>query len=136
MLPDARVRLAGIRIVVAEDHADSRDVLEQVLRHLGATVTAVALAREALGMVAVTDIIVTDLQMPDEDGVWLLEQVNQHPRPIPVIVVSGFAECQVPRLAEAPFARKLLKPVNPWDLGEIIRDVLSGESPASRSRPR
>ena len=118
--------LAGIRLVIAEDHDDTRDVLEQVLRHLGATVTAVTLAREALGMVSAADIIVTDLAMPGEDGVWLLEQVNAHQRPIPVIVVSGFAEEQVPRLAEAPFARKLLKPVDPWVVGDIIREVLRG----------
>jgi CheY-like chemotaxis protein len=65
--------LSGIRIVIAEDHDDTRDILEQVLRHLGATVTAVALAREVLGIAAAADIIVTDLAMPGEDGVWLLE---------------------------------------------------------------
>jgi CheY-like chemotaxis protein len=120
--------LTGIRVVIAEDHDDTRDILEQVLRHLGATVTAVALAREALGMVPGADIIVTDLSMPEEDGVWLLEQVNQHPRPIPVIVVSGFAESQVARLAQAPFARKLLKPVDPWQLGDEILEVVRSGS--------
>jgi CheY-like chemotaxis protein len=118
--------LAGIRLVIAEGHDDTRDVLEQVLRRLGATVTAVALAREALGMVTEADIIVTDLAMAEEDGVWLLEQVNQHPRPIPVIAVSGSAEGQVPRLAQAPFARKLLKPVDPWALADVIAEVLHG----------
>lgn len=63
-----------------------------------------------LEMVPVADITLTDFSMPEHDGVWLLEQLNQHPRPIPVISVSGFAESQVPRLAQAPFARKLPKP--------------------------
>ena len=63
------------------------------------------------------DVIVADLVMPEADGVWLLEQVNGHPRAIPVIVVSGFAEEQVSRLAETPFARKLLKPVDPRGAG-------------------
>jgi CheY-like chemotaxis protein len=118
--------LDGIRVVIVEDHADTRDILEQVLRHMGATVTSVALAREALGLVEAADIIVTDLALtvPDEDGVWLLEQVNGHPRPIPIILVSGFAEDQVPRLANAPISRKLLKPIDPWQLGGIIRDVV------------
>jgi hypothetical protein len=40
--------------------------------------------------------------------------------------VSGFAEQQVPRLAQAPFARKLLKPVDPWQLAELIVEVLRG----------
>ena len=48
------------------------------------------------------------------------------PRPIPVISVSGYSEELVPRLAQAPFARKLLKPVAVWELGGMIRDVLDG----------
>jgi len=127
--------LDGIRVVIAEDHDDTRDILEQVFRHLGATVTSVALAREAVGLVEAADIIVTDLTLtvPEEDGVWLLEQVNGHPRRVPVIVMSGFAEDHVPRLAEAPFARKLLKPIDPWELGRIIHDVVRCESSPSRS---
>jgi len=122
--------LNGIRVVLAEDHDDTRDILEQVLRHLGATVTAVTVAREAVGMVPFANIIVTDFSMPEEDGVWLLEQVNRHPRPIPVISVSGFAESHVPRLAQAPFARKLLKPVDPWQLADVILEVMrSGSRP-------
>jgi CheY-like chemotaxis protein len=122
--------LTGIRVVIAEDHNDTRDILKQVLRHLGATVTSVALAVEALGMVAAADIIVTDLVMPGEDGVWLLEHVNREARPIPVIVVSGFAEGQVPRLAEAPLARKLLKPVDTWELAASFATRYIGESSA------
>lgn len=105
--------LTGIPIVIAEDHDDTRYIGGHVLQHLGATVTAAATASEALAMVPVADIILTDFSMPEHDGVWLLEQVNQHARAIPVISVSGFAEQQVPRLARAPFARKLLKPVDP-----------------------
>ena len=75
-------------------------------------------------MVPEADILLTDFSMPEHDGVWLLEQVNQHPRPIPVISVSGFAEQHVPRLAEAPFARKLLKPVDAWELAQLIVEVL------------
>jgi len=116
--------LAGIRIVIAEDHDDTRYIVEHVLRHLGATVAAAGTAREALAMVPEADILLTDFSMPEHDGVWLLEQVNQHPRPIPVISVSGFAEQHVPRLAEAPFARKLLKPVDAWELAQLIVEVL------------
>jgi CheY-like chemotaxis protein len=116
--------LTGIHIVIAEDHDDTRDIMEQVFRHLGATVAAVALAREALGLAATADIILTDLSMPEQDGVWLLEQVNQQARPVPVISVSGFAESQVPRLAQASFARKLLKPVDPWQLADVILEVM------------
>ena len=121
---DSAALLTDIRIVIAEDHDDTRYIVEHVLRHLGATVIAAATAREALGMAPEADIILTDFSMPEHDGVWLLEQVNLRARPIPVISVSGFAEQHVQRLAQAPFARKLLKPVDPWRLPGIIVEVL------------
>jgi CheY-like chemotaxis protein len=41
-------QLAGIRVLVVEDHDDSRDLLEQVLEHVGALVIASPSADEAL----------------------------------------------------------------------------------------
>jgi CheY-like chemotaxis protein len=104
--------LAGIRILVVEDDDDNREVLAYALDAKGATVTAVSTAREALPFLSSVDIILTDFVMPGDDGVWLLEQVNKEPQPIPVIAISGFDESQEPRLAAAPFAGKLLKPHN------------------------
>ncbi|HEX6212923.1 MAG TPA: response regulator [Methylomirabilota bacterium] len=120
--------LSGIRIVYVEDDDDTREVWEAALRHMGATVTSVRSARAALDAVANADIVVTDFLLPSEDGVWLLEQVNQQPRPVPVIAISGFAEVHIPRLAEAPFARTLLKPVDSLEVAHIIVDVVRGAS--------
>jgi DNA-binding NarL/FixJ family response regulator len=50
--------------------------------------------------------------LPGDDRVWLLERVNKQPRPIPVIAVSGYSQREEPRLATAPFAGKLLKPLD------------------------
>jgi CheY-like chemotaxis protein len=87
--------LTGIRVVVVEDHGDSREILEQMLGFYGAVVTTVSTASDALTIAPDADIIVTDFALPPgEDGVWLLEQVNGQPRPIPVVLVSGFEEHQ------------------------------------------
>jgi CheY-like chemotaxis protein len=120
--------LTGIRIVLVEDHDDTRDMLEQVLRQLGATVSSATLAREALAMLAEADIVLTDFALRGEDGVWLLNQVHKGARSIPVIALSGFAESEEPRLSEAPFTRKLLKPVDPWALADMIREVVHARS--------
>jgi two-component system, NarL family, sensor histidine kinase EvgS len=118
-------RLAGTRIVVVEDHGDSRDVLVEMLRLYGATVLGASSAGEALALAPDADIIVTDFALPsDQDGVWLLEQVNHQTRPIPVIVLSGYAASQNARLDSAPFARKLLKPIDPEALCREIAEAL------------
>ena len=120
--------LIGIRIILVEDHDDSREIFATMLRLQGAVVTAVANAREAIGIVAHADIVVTDFSMSggDDDGAWLLDRVNEQPRPIPVIVLSGFDESQLPRLASTRFARKLLKPIDPEQLSRAIIQVLQG----------
>ena len=108
--------LNGIRVVVVEDHGDSREILEQMLRFYGAVVMTVSTASDALAIAPDADIVLTDFALPGEDGVWLLEKVNTGPRPIPVILVSGFSEHHDARLAAAPFARNLLKHVEPEQL--------------------
>lgn len=121
--------LAGIRIIVVEDHDDTRDLLEQSFRLLGATVSAVASARDAVAQVSTADIILTDLALAGagEDGVWLSKQVKLQPRPVPVIALSGYTAEQYPRIEDAPFARTLLKPVDPEEVAKVIWEVLHGE---------
>ena len=116
--------LTGIRVVVVDDHDDSRELLEQALRFHGASVTSVASAADALEAIAGAHVVITDLALPGEDGIWLLEQVNRLEHPIPVIVVSGYAEVQHDRLAAAPFARKLLKPIEPDRVCGALLEVL------------
>ena len=123
--------LTGIRVLLIEDHEDSRDLLAESLQFQGAAVMAVATAEQAVPKLADADIIVTDYLLPAADGVRVLEQVNASGHIVPVIALSGFAESQLPRLASSPFARKLLKPVDPWDLGLEILNVLRPTRTAS-----
>ena len=129
--------LIGIRIILVEDHDDSREIVATMLQFHGAVVTAVTNAREAIGIVADADIVVTDFLMPGgDDGAWLLDRVNDQPRPIPVIVLSGFAESQLQRLANTRFARKLLKPIDPEQLSRVIIEVLQGAEGQGTAHPR
>jgi CheY-like chemotaxis protein len=64
--------------------------------------------------------VLTDFALPGDDGVWLLEQVNQQSRRIPVIAISGDTESKEPRLAAAPFAGKLLKPL---DFDQVCAEI-------------
>ncbi len=116
--------LAGVHVLVVDDDADTRDILQQVLRYAGALVTTASSSRDALASIAVADVIVTDMSMPGEDGLWLLAQVEQTPRRVPVIVVSGYGDYY--DFSGAKFARVLRKPVDPWRLCEAIRTVVDG----------
>ena len=118
--------LTGVRILVVEDDDDSRYFLEHSLADEGATVIVAATAKDALRDVTGAEVVVTDLAMPNNDGIWLLNEINALLRPVPVIVMSGFHESQHAQLRAAPFIRKLLKPVESRDLSRVIREVLRG----------
>jgi CheY-like chemotaxis protein len=77
-----------------------------------------------LGALASAHIVITDIFLPGEDGVWLLAQVQQLPRAIPVIALTGISPAHDPQLAAAGFARTFLKPIDPWDLCQVIAEIL------------
>jgi ABC-type uncharacterized transport system substrate-binding protein len=74
--------LTGIRIVIAEDHDDTRDFMEQALRHLGGTVAAVATAREALDVVGAADILVTNYAALGRDVAGYVDRILKGARPL------------------------------------------------------
>lgn len=121
---DGTALLTGVRILVVDDHEDSRDLLQQAFAFLGADVTTAVSAEEALRSVTTADVVVTDFSLKGKDGAWLLAQINTSPRPIPVVLLSGFVETP----ADAPFALKLLKPVDPMDLAQKIIALLDAPS--------
>ena len=116
--------LAGVRVLVVEDHDDSRDVLEQALGFAGATVVTAPTAMAALQVVDGVDIVVTDIAMPGQDGLWLLDEIRRRPRRIPVIALSGYSDTFVERLERATFDRVLRKPIDPWHLAAEITAIL------------
>lgn len=112
-------RLRGVRVLVVEDNDDSRDMLAQALKYSGALVTPATSAREALPLIPVVDVVVTDMSMPGEDGAWLLAQVEQSRRPM--IVLTGLVDHH--NFTGVKFARVLRKPFDPWHLCQEIRAV-------------
>lgn len=83
--------------------------------------------REALAALAASpfDVLVTDIRMPDMDGVALLRAVNaDHPR-VRCLALSGYAEYAKLQAAESLVERFLLKPCDAELLRQAIRDALA-----------
>lgn len=107
-LPD----LSGLTLIVAEDTDDSLDVLATY----GARVLAARNGLEALAYLDTTpevDAIVTDLAMPQMDGVELVRNLRDHARrkPLVAIALTGFSE-QYMDTKSARFDAVLIKPVD------------------------
>jgi CheY-like chemotaxis protein len=70
--------LGSVSVLVVDDDAHVRGFLTDALEMHGATVTAVDTAQEALTTLQAwrPDILLSDLQMPDKDGYWLIAEVR------------------------------------------------------------
>jgi CheY-like chemotaxis protein len=122
MSTEPTTALRGVRVLIVEDHDDTREVLDAYLTIAGAIVLSASTALEALPQVVMCDVVVTDLAMSGRDGRWLLDQVRTSARPVPVIAATGYDQDY--DLSQAPFARVLTKPVDPELLADAILHVL------------
>lgn len=118
--------LRGVRVLIVEDHDDTREALDAYLTMSGAVVLSASTALEALPQLVMCDVVVTDLAMSGRDGRWLLDQVGASARPVPVIAVTGYDQDY--DLSKAPFARVLTKPVDPELLADAILHVVERKS--------
>jgi PAS domain S-box-containing protein len=74
-------RLDGLRILVVDDEADTRELLKQGLEYCGAKVQVAGSAAEAVDAIVamVPDILISDIGMPGVDGYDLIRQVRGLP---------------------------------------------------------
>jgi DNA-binding NtrC family response regulator len=80
-----------VRVLVIDDDPLTRRALARVLSGAGHTVTSAECVRDAMRFLSEDefDVVVTDMYMPDEDGLDALRQVREVRPEIPVVVFSG-----------------------------------------------
>jgi len=121
--------LDGVRVLIVEDDEDTREVLTLGLELQGALVMAVGSAREALGAVQAfsPQVILSDIGLPDEDGLTLMRKVRRLPADpgrIPAAAVTAFTlgdDGQEP--IRAGFQRHFRKPVETRTLFEALAEL-------------
>ena len=127
--------LSGLRILVVEDDEDARDMLAHALGGWGADVRVAGSAdqaRCALG-VQTPDIIVSDIGLPEEDGCTLMRSIRSLPNglecSIPAVALTAFSTASMrARALSSGFDVYLVKPVQPWILAQLIREMTSAPS--------
>lgn len=79
------------RILVVDDQRDMRQSVRRVLSRMGHEVVEAADGREALAALATPaiDLVVTDLNMPEMDGIELILSVTDRWPSMPIIAISG-----------------------------------------------
>src|SRR5688572_24202288 len=104
-----------LKILVVDDDLAARTALRDLLRGLGYTVEMAADGLAALELVreSLPDLIVTDLDMPNMDGMQLLARAREQSSSLPVIVVTSATELETAVAAmRAGASDYLTKPVD------------------------
>lgn len=134
LLTPNSLTLSGIRVLVVDDDADSRDFVAFVLEQDGAFVIAVSSAFEALETLVEVklDVLVSDISMPDIDGYMLIHQVRtwtpEQGGQIPAIALTAVARNNDQKKAlKAGFQMHLPKPINPEKLVAAIAKLVEAK---------
>jgi CheY-like chemotaxis protein/two-component sensor histidine kinase len=131
--------LTGIRIVVADDQDDSRDLIAFLLTQQGAVVTPAGSAAEAFAAIQreIPDVLLSDIEMPDETGYELIARLRLLPAeqggkvPAAAMTAHGSREDKEHAL-RAGFQRHIAKPFQPGDLFVVVADLAGRLAPVAR----
>jgi signal transduction histidine kinase/DNA-binding response OmpR family regulator len=125
--PSSLPSTADIRILVVDDEPSGRLELVQVLQQAGFTldsaedgITALRIAGERP-----PDVVITDLRMPDMDGVELLTKLKERHSALPVIVVTLLGDVKSAVAAMRAGAEEYLcKPIDASALNLVVERAL------------
>jgi len=126
------------RVLVVDDEADLLITYERLLRRQGYDV--ITATTRAAGLAAVRasgnghrlDLVISDLRLPDGDGLDVVRAARGAPNPPPVFVISGFPSDETRRAAAAAGATAFFsKPFTAASLLAAVRSIV----PASASPP-
>jgi two-component system response regulator PilR (NtrC family) len=115
------------RVLIVDDEADIRELLSLTLQRMGLDTDCAAGEFEATQLMQkhVYDLCLTDMRLPDGDGLKLLEHVSLHyaSTPVAVITAHGSAENAVAALKAGAFDY-LAKPLSLNQLRAVVRSAL------------
>jgi CheY-like chemotaxis protein len=130
-VPDTR------RSLVVDDTADTREMFALYFRSRGFTVETASSGRAAIDAAhrLHPDVIVTDVAMPDLDGISATRQIKQDPHTvdIPIVILTAYPIRAIKGGALEPGARFVMKPCAPEELEEQVSSVLAPQRSVTTS---
>lgn len=122
--------LQGLKVLVVDDEADTRELIREVLRECGSEVILSRSAAEALEAIEQhkPDILISDLGMPDEDGYSLISKIRALPSErgghIPAAALTAYARAEDRmRVLRSGFQFHLPKPVDSAELVTVVASL-------------
>ena len=117
------------RILLAEDDSSMRDYLQRSLTRVGYDVDAVGCGTEAIPLLEAGryDLLLTDIVMPEMDGIELAQKASAIDAAIKVMFITGFAAVALQSGRTSPEAKLLSKPFHLKDLVAEVDRMFQSE---------
>lgn len=122
-----------LRILLAEDEEAMRTYLGRALENAGYEVVSVDRGTDAVPLLESErfDLLLSDIVMPEMDGIELAQRCNEVSPHTKVMFITGFAAVTLKASREQPQAKVLSKPFHLRDLVLEVERVFAGEAAAS-----
>jgi hypothetical protein len=123
--PATAERPVPLRILLVEDHDDTRRILARMLKQLGCEVSQASTVAEALRSFRAQsfDAILSDIGLPDGTGYDVITEAHRL-RPVQGIALTGYGMSEdIRRSKEAGFSFHLTKPIDAAELRTVLRQV-------------
>lgn len=119
------------RLILIDDDPEIRRVYGIVLERAGHEVREAEDGKQAISLhqQAPADVLVTDILMPEMDGIEMINELRRRFTRVKIVAMSGgdriSADYYLDLAKKLGAARVLLKPVRPADLVQAVSEVLS-----------
>ena len=122
------------RILLAEDDTSMREYLQRALQRVGYEVAAVGCGTEAMPLLESEqfDLLLTDIVMPEMDGIELAQKAAAIAPDIRVMFITGFAAVALKAGRKTPDAKVLSKPFHLKDLVAEVERLFQSEDQHGR----
>ena len=130
--------LRGLKVLVVDDEPDARDLVQAILVQAGAEVATADSAVRALQRMDAfrPDVLLSDIEMPEESGYTLIRRVRERPPErggrVPAAALTAYARLEDrTRALRSGFQMHVPKPLNPTELVTIVASLAGRLQPAS-----
>jgi len=120
------MNLDGTKILIVDDETDLCLVLSWEFEDVGMEVLQANSGNKAIEVLKQNsvDVVLSDIKMPDGDGVVLLEYIKEHSVPIKATyLMTGYSDYPEEELLKKGMTKLLSKPINTNDLIEELKSL-------------
>lgn len=116
-------------ILVVDDNPDAREMVSVVLTSSGFLVRTAGDGQEALESIAdwQPDLIITDIQMPNVDGIEMIKRIRNHfkSQTVPIVVMSAITSGAAQEALDAGANESAPKPMQVQLLLNLVRQLIN-----------